>query len=55
MATRAIYALPNIGIGTYYAFQQIKLAGKYQVIVDKVIEGGKAMDKAKEKAAEAKK
>jgi hypothetical protein len=48
LSTNAIYALPNIGIGSYYAYRQIRLAGKYQQIVDKVIEGHEAALEAQE-------
>jgi hypothetical protein len=40
--------LPNIEIGSYYAYRQIRLAGKYQQIVDKVIEGHEAALEAQE-------
>jgi len=55
MAQGALMAIPNIGIGTYYAFKQSSLAGEYQQIVDKVIEAGEIAVEAKEAAAEVEK
>jgi len=49
MGTGALMALPNIFIGSYYASKQILEAGKYQTIVNKVIEIAEA---AKEQSEE---
>ncbi len=53
MGIGSLMALPNIGIGTYYAYKQASLAGEYQQIVDKIIEAGEAEKEAKEAAAKA--
>lgn len=58
MGKGAAMALPNIAIGTYYAIKQSSEVGKYQTIVNKVIELGEAATEAKEaeaKEAEVKK
>ena len=54
MAKGALLAIPNIFIGSYYATTQSSLAGKYQQIVDKVIEGAKVLEKEAEAAKKAK-
>jgi len=41
MAIGSLMALPNISIGTYMAISQSKEIGKYQDIVNKVLEGDK--------------
>ncbi len=53
MATGALLAIPNIGFGTYYAAKQISLAGKYQGIVNAILEGDKAAQEANAAKAEA--
>jgi hypothetical protein len=42
MLTGTLLAIPNIGIGTYYAFSQSSTAGKYQDIVAAVLAGAEA-------------
>lgn len=44
VASNAVYAFANITMGTYYAYKQVRLVGKYQQIVDKMIEGAKALE-----------
>jgi hypothetical protein len=53
MAVGAIMAVPNIAIGTYKASSQLSAAGKYQKIVNKVLEAAKADKEAKAEAAKA--
>ena len=53
----ALMLLPNIAIGSYYASRQVSEAGRYQIIVDKVLEiaeAQEAADKEAQKAREAK-
>jgi len=38
MTKGALMALPNISLGSYYAIKQIREAGRYQIIVDKVLD-----------------
>jgi hypothetical protein len=54
LAKNALFALPNIAIGSYYATKQIRFAGKYQGIVGKVLEIAEAEEEAA-KLAEAEK
>lgn len=51
MIKGTVLAMPNIFLGSYYATKQASLAGKYQDIVNKVLEGAKAADEAKKVAA----
>ena len=53
LAKGAIMALPNIAIGSYYAITQSSLAGKYQDLVDAVVDAYEADQEQKEAAAEA--
>lgn len=46
MGKGALMLIPNISIGTYYAIKQSSEAGRYQIIVDKVLEIGKAQEEA---------
>ena len=41
LAKNAIYLIPNIAIGTYYASKQLSLAGKYQDITDVILQAYK--------------
>jgi len=53
MLVGTLMAVPNIAIGTYKAFAQSSVAGKYQNIVNKVLEAAKADEEAKEEAIKA--
>ena len=53
MATGTLLAIPNIGIGLYYSAKQASLAGVYQKIVNKVIEGAEAAEEAQKAKEEA--
>ena len=53
MGKGAIMLLPNIAVGMYFAAKQSHEAGKYQVIVDKVLEIAKAQEEAEKAAKEA--
>ena len=46
MAVGAIMAVPNIGIGLYMAGAQSSEAGKYQGIVNAILEGAQAEEEA---------
>lgn len=46
MATGALMAIPNIAVGAYYAISQSLEAGKYQTIVEKVLEIAQANEEA---------
>jgi len=46
MAIGSLIALPNISIGTYMAISQSSEIGKYQDIVNKILEGAKAEEEA---------
>ena len=50
----ALMLLPNIAIGSYYAAKQVSEAGRYQIIVDKVLEIAEAQKAADKEAREAK-
>jgi len=47
MAVGSLMAVPNISIGTYMAISQSHEVGKYQDIVNKILEGAKADEEAK--------
>ena len=49
----ALMALPNIAIGSYYAIKQSSEAGRYQIIVNKVLEIAEAQAEADKAEAEA--
>lgn len=49
----ALMLLPNIAIGSYYASKQVSEAGRYQIIVDKVLEIAEAQEAADKEAQEA--
>lgn len=53
MGVGAVMALPNIGIGTYYAAKQAGLAGEYQQVVRVIIAAGEAEAEAAKAAEEA--
>jgi hypothetical protein len=50
MLKGSVMLIPDIGIGSLYAVKQSLLAGKYQKIVDVIIEMGKVEAEAKESA-----
>lgn len=52
LAKNAIYFLPNIGIGTYYAHKQARLAEKYEDITSIIVEAAEAKAEADKAAAE---
>ena len=55
MGKGALMLLPNIAVGSYYALKQSSEAGRYQIIVDKVLEIAKVQDEVKKtKEVEAK-
>ena len=49
MGTGALMAIPNIFIGGYYAGKQISEAGRYQTIINKVLEIAEAAETADKK------
>ena len=52
LTKNAIYFLPNMGMGTYYAHQQSTLASKYNDITSIIIDAADAKAEADKKAAE---
>ena len=50
----ALMLLPNIAVGTYYAIKQSNEAGRYQIIVNKVLEIAETQAAADKKAKEIK-
>jgi hypothetical protein len=52
LTKNAIYFLPNLGMGTYYAHKQSSLAGKYEDISGVIVDAADAKEKADKKAAE---
>ncbi|MBU0631904.1 hypothetical protein KKA17_04600 [bacterium] len=52
LAKNAIYFLPNMGMGTYYAHKQSVLAGKYEDISEIIVEAADAKAEADKAAAE---
>jgi hypothetical protein len=51
LAKGIVLSLPNIAIGSFYAIKQVSLASEYQSIVDKILDGAKALEE-QEKALE---
>lgn len=43
ITTNGIYLLPNIAVGSYYAVKQVRLAGKYQDVVDAYLDAAEAI------------
>jgi hypothetical protein len=52
LTKNAIYFLPNMGMGTYYAHKQSSLASKYEDITAIIVDAADAKEKAEKKAAE---
>lgn len=52
LTKNAIYFLPNMGMGTYYAHKQSSLASKYEDITAVIVDAADAKEKAEKKAAE---
>ncbi len=52
MLVGTLLAIPNIGIGTYYAISQSSSIGKYQDIVGAVLDGAEAAAEASQAASE---
>lgn len=51
LTKNALYFLPNLGMGTYYAYKQSSLAGKYEEISSIIVEAADAKEKADKAAA----
>lgn len=52
LGKNAIYFLPNMGMGTYYAHKQSSLASKYEDITAVIVDAADAKIKAEKEAAE---
>ena len=53
MGMGSLYAIPNIALGTYYATKQALFIGKYQNVVEAVLDAHEIAEEAKAAAAEA--